>query len=201
MSKGYCLVLLSLIYGRCLPDLGRIVRKLLILILCYCLAPAALAQGEASEIEIKAAFLLKFPTYVEWLEVAAPAPGSPLRIGVVDDAIAASLERTAPGQTVNGHPLQIQRLQPWDNPEGLHVLFIGREHQDAAAMLLQEAVMIGVLTVTEAQDGVPPDSIINFLVVDDRVRFEIELDTAAYSGLRLSSRLLQIARNVIGSPP
>lgn len=114
-------------------------KVLLSLALCCCLVAQLQAQGEASEVEIKAAFLLKFPTYVEWLATGFFAPDSPLLVGVVDDDIAASLERIAPGQVINGRPLQIRRLQPWDNPQGLHVLFVGRERQDEVMMLLQVA--------------------------------------------------------------
>jgi hypothetical protein len=53
-----------------------------------------------------------------------------------------------------------------------------------------------VLTVTDSEGALAQGSMINFVLDDRRVRFDIALDTAERSGLKLSSRLLAVARDV-----
>jgi hypothetical protein len=57
-----------------------------------------------------------------------------------------------------------------------------------------------VLTVTESDPTSTPSSVINFIVIDDKVRFDITLEPADQGNLKISSRLLAVARKVIGRP-
>jgi hypothetical protein len=54
-----------------------------------------------------------------------------------------------------------------------------------------------VLTVTESDNGLQQGSVINFRLVEDRVRFEVSLPAAEKCGLKLSSRLLSVAYHVL----
>jgi hypothetical protein len=62
-----------------------------------------------------------------------------------------------------------------------------------ASALLRAAQQANVLTVTEGVNGLQAGSVINFRLVDDRIRFEVSLDAAEKSNLKLSSRLLSVA--------
>jgi len=55
--------------------------------------------------------------------------------------------------------------------------------------------------VTESDGALTQGSMINFVLVDRRVRFEVALDSAEKSGLKLSSRLLAVARQVRTGTP
>ena len=92
--------------------------------------------------------------------------------------------------------VSVVRLQPDTALAAVHVLFIGRDLDGDAATLLQRAVGGSILTVTEADPPVPADSMINFDVDEDRVRFDVALAPARAAGLNLSSRLLQVAQKV-----
>jgi hypothetical protein len=175
------------------PNLGPALLGLL-----FALPGLLQAQPGATEAEIKAAFLLKFPSYVEWADTAFAAADSPLVIGVVDaDLIAANLEQLVPGLSIDGHPMQVWRIQADAMPDGLHMLFVGRARTADAAALLQQAAASAVLTITETDTTQPAGSIINFVVVDNRVRFAVSLATAELAMVRLSSRLLQVAHTVL----
>lgn len=156
------------------------------------------AQSGVSEIQIKAAYLLKFPTYVEWPEGTFNAPDSPMVVGVIgSDAMAANLEVIGQDLVVNGHPVEIKRLLPGDTVGDLHMLFVGGMTSTVVSGFLQQAVRRPVLTVSETTPPRPEDSVINFSISDNKVRFDVAMDPAQRMGLKLSSRLLQVAQVVI----
>jgi hypothetical protein len=162
------------------------------------LISAAQNLEQLTEYRIKAAYLYRFCEYVEWPEVVFADPASPLVIGILGDGrIAANLEEIVTGRRVGERLVDVRRLQAGDSIEGIHVLFITRSQDRDLAAILAEARMQSTLTITEWEDFDPSGSIINFIVIDDRVRFDIALEPAKRSNLRISSRLLAVARNVI----
>jgi hypothetical protein len=82
----------------------------------------------------------------------------------------------------------------------VHMLFVGGDLVDRAEHVLESAAKQGILTVTEADSGLRLGSIINFRLVDARVRFEVSLDAAQRSRIVLSSRLLSVAYAVLNIP-
>ena len=156
------------------------------------------AQTSETETQIKAAFLYKFGAFVEWPPATFAAPDSPLAIGVLGaDALAGELERVAAGRTVHGRPIQVRRLRRGEPLAGLHILFVGAAETAPIDRILQGAKGQPLLVVTEARQGPPPGSMINFVAVDDRVRFDVALAPAEQGRLKISSRLLAVARRVI----
>jgi hypothetical protein len=146
---------------------------------------------------VKAAFLYKFANYIEWPASAFPAPASPLVIGVMGaNDIASELERIVPGRAVNGHPVTVRRLREAEGLRGIHVLFIGRD-QAAIAPLIAAAQQSGVLVVSDAEGALDRGSAINFISAGERIAFEVSLEAAEKSGLRISSRMLSVARRVV----
>jgi hypothetical protein len=159
-------------------------------------AAPALSQpiDSASEQSIKAAYLYKFADYVEWPEGVLPDPFAPLIIGVVgDDPLAEELAEMTRGRSVHGRSILVRRLEPEDSLDGLHVLFVAAAGSDDLRDLTPAARERSVLVVTESGDALESGSIINFRPVDQRIRFEVSLDSADRSGLKLSSRLLAVA--------
>ena len=160
------------------------------------LAAEAHAQ-QAAEATVKAAFLYKFAGYVEWPDSALLPAGAPFTIGIAGaDDIAAELERLVPGRTVLNRPVAVRRMKEGESPKGLHLLFIGRAEANPRPML-RAAQQQGTLTVTETDRGLELGSAINFVHLDDRVGFDVSLDSAEKSGLRISSRMLAVARRVV----
>ena len=82
----------------------------------------------------------------------------------------------------------------------MHVLFIGRSDAHRSADVLAAAKGKAVLTVTESEDAFALGSVINFVILDDKVRFDVALRPAEMENLKISARLLSVARKVIPSP-
>lgn len=158
----------------------------------------ARADTQADEYRVKAAFLYKFGGYVEWPGSSFARADSPLAIGVVGaDALADELARIVSDRSVNGRSVQVRKLRPGNSIAGLHVLFIGRADSGRLADVLVAARGRAVLTVTESDDGLELGSTINFVLVDDKVRFDVAPPPPESGGMKISSRLLAVARKVV----
>ncbi|HWJ36583.1 MAG TPA: YfiR family protein [Steroidobacteraceae bacterium] len=161
--------------------------------------PVAPTDSLTTEYAIKAAFLCKFGNYVEWPAQPPQMPETPFGIGVVaSDTVFDELLRAARGQTVNGRPIAVHRLAGGEPINGLDIVFVARSHAARLTETLAGARGQPILTVTESDRGIPDGSIVNFVVIADKVKFDIALEQAEHSNLRISARLLGVARQVSG---
>jgi hypothetical protein len=159
------------------------------------------AADEDSTLEqrVKAAFLYQFAGYVEWPPNTFAQPGTPITIAVLGaDAVAEELGQVVTGRTVGGRSVVVRRVKPGESLAGVHILFVGKSE---GARLNQVPQARAVLTVTEADGALSHGSMINFVLVDRRVRFEVALDSVEKNGLKLSSRLLAVAQQVRTGTP
>lgn len=160
-------------------------------------APGAIGSEDPparQEQDVKAAFLYKFPTYVDWRPGTFPQPATPIVIGVAgDDAIADALRVLVAGRKAGERPVEIRPLAPGAFPEGIHMLFVGRGASTHVPRLAPMAARRGVLLVTDYEGALDDGSAINLLVIDQRVRFEVSLDATERAGLKVSSRMLAVA--------
>jgi len=153
----------------------------------------------ATENQIKAAYLYKFGGYVEWPAQSFDKADSAFVIGVVAaDSFAEVLEQTITGRSMNGHPISVRKLRHGEGFTGMHMVFIS--HTENAALNETIAGVKGqaVLTVTDSERGPNAGSMINFVLEDNKVRFDIAPNPAEQNKLKISARLLSVARKVLG---
>jgi hypothetical protein len=163
---------------------------------------SALAQADrtAAETQIKAAFLYKFSAFVEWPPKVFARPDSPFTIGVIGaDELAAELEQIVKGRTVLERAVVVRRMRRGESVAGIQMLFIGQAEAARLTEILAIAKGHSVLTVTESEDALSHGSMINFVSVDDKVRFDVALPQAERGFLKISARLLAVARKVLTS--
>lgn len=165
-------------------------------------APAAAAVGDELEHAVKAAYLYKFAGFVEWPAGVFASPDEPLVFGVVgSDAIADELAQAVRGRSVAGRPLRVRRIAAGEAFDGLHLLFIGRGEAARMHEIVRAVRPRAVLTVADMPGALDRGAIVNLLLVDDRVRFEVALDAAERAGVKLNARLLAVAYRVRQAPP
>lgn len=187
------------------PRPGR--RRLGAALLALCLAGAGLPLAAAADIvasteRVQAAYLHRFLNYVEWPQAVLPQADTPYVIGIAgDDTVADELARIAAGRSVNNRGVIVKRVLPGDSLHNLHMLFIGAGERARLAQWLRMAKGRPILAVTATEGGLDLGSGINFQTVDGRVRFEVSVDAAEQSGLRLNSRLFSVATNVVKGRP
>ena len=160
------------------------------LALALALLSSAVLSGQDVPLEyrVKAAFLFNFAKFVEW---PADAIGGPLQICVAGrNVFGEALADTVRGENINGRPLAVRVLL---EPErGCHIIFIPRGA--ATAAYLRAARSSAALTVGEIPDFITQGGMVNFTLEGTSVRFEIDGEAAERAGLRISSRLLRLAR-------
>ncbi|MBI5386747.1 MAG: YfiR family protein [Verrucomicrobia bacterium] len=150
------------------------------------------------EHRIKAAYLLNFTRFVTWPGRAFLNAGAPLTIGVAgQNPFGSVLQQIIEGEKVNGRPIVIREFAPGEDLTQCHVLFIPRAESSRVPAILASLRDAPVLTVSETEDFLEQNGMINFLVQDKKVRFEIGQKAAEQAGLVLSSRLLKLAVRVI----
>ena len=166
----------------------------LTLSLALCAYPLAAAQ-ETLENDVKAAFLFNFAKFVDWPPAAFRSPADPLRICVIADAtFTRSVDRIIAGETVRGRALQ--RVTPLGaEVERCHLLYVAARAPEAQRVL-SSLERLPVLTVGETPGFLADGGVISFVMVNDRVRFDVNLRAAERAGLTLSSKLLRVARHV-----
>ncbi len=163
------------------------------------LLTAAPAQDDtaAGEYEIKAAFLYNFAKFVEWPDGAFPAADSPIRLGVLGkDPFGEILDRTLKGRKVGGRGFQIERFDDVEKIKSCHIAFIPASCKDRMEAALESLKCRPVLAVGETPGFARSGGIINFFLQENKVRFEINPDAAARADLKISSKLLHLARVV-----
>lgn len=166
------------------------------------LVAAVPARGQAdtarAERQIKAAFLYKFLGFVEWPPEAFERGDAPLQVGLFGaDALADELALVAQRRQVNGRPVQVRKLRAGEPPTALHALFVGRAEPASGPLMAQARRQPLLLLLGDSEETIAQGAAISFAVVDDKVRFDVAPLAADQAGLKISSRLMAVARRVV----
>ena len=178
--------------------------RLVVLAWLACLACFPLAAAEpvvAKEYQIKAAFLFHFTKFVEWPAEKFAETNSPIVIGVLGrNPFGTALAETVKDRKVNGRAIQVRQVNSVAEVKGLHVVFIsGAEPNrfEVHEAVLKESAVLGV---GESETFLTRGGTIRFALEEDRVCFEVDLNSAERAQLKLSAQLLKLARAVTRKP-
>jgi YfiR/HmsC-like len=160
---------------------------------------ASVRTAALQEYDVKAAFLLNFTRFVEWPAAAFADGNAPMTIGIVgEDPFGGVLQSLVKGQTALGRRIEIRSFQPQDTPAGCQVLFFSRSLPPSrVAALFQSLQGQPVLLVGETSDFAAGGGTIGFVFVNKTVRFDVNLQKATQAELKVSSKLLAVARTVL----
>jgi hypothetical protein len=160
-----------------------------------CCAVSAAQTGQASEYDVKAAFLFNFTKFVEWPESSFSDPAAAIVIGIIgDDPFGDSLTRIVAGQTAQGRWIAIRKERFGDDLRRCQILFISISERQHSAQILNSLQDASVLTVSDIDGFAEAGGAMQFVTADNRVRFVVNLDAARQSKLRVSAKLLALAR-------
>lgn len=157
-----------------------------------------LAQENTLEQKIKATFLYKFGNYIDWPEGTFEHDSKSLTIGIIGaDEIAKELQVITRDKDVRGRSVIVRTFKPTDSLQEAQILFVGQSERIHMNAILASIRGLPVVTVTEIEDKLSEIGIINFVIDENKVRFDIELGNADYNNIKISARLLGVARRVI----
>ncbi len=156
--------------------------------------PPAAAAETSHEYPIKAAFLYNFTKFTEWPAGSFLDSTAPLDVCVFgEDPFGGALESIA-GKTIRGRRIAVHRVTSSEAAAACHLLFISASEATRLAGILESLRGRPVLTIAEMPGFARSGGIINLKTnPDDRIRFEINVGIAKRAGLRLSSKLLDLA--------
>lgn len=153
--------------------------------------------GAPTEHQVKAAFLYNFANFVEWPDAALGPAGAPLKVCVVGaDPFGGALDDAFRGQVVQERRVEISRGATLATVGRCHILFLSMSEQGRWPALLKELRGVPTLTVADGSPLVRQGGMVSFVIEAKRVRFEINRGAAEHAGLRISSKLLALARLV-----
>ncbi len=167
--------------------------------------PAQAQESRPLDYRVKAAFLYNFGKFVEWPATAFASTNAPLVIGVLGgDPFHGDGERIVANKNINGHPVIVRQISHpgagqapgYSDLKSCHILFINASESDNLPDILDALKGASVLTVTDNLDHFAASGvIINFVMENKSVRFEINDDAARRAGLKISSKLLMLRTN------
>jgi hypothetical protein len=157
------------------------------------------AQEAPTEYQVKAAYLFNFLKFVEWPSDPIANTNGHWVIGIVgDNPFGDDLTQIISGKTVQGHELLVRRFQPGEDLHACHVLFISTSEKKRLPSMLAALRGSSVLTVGDMDHFIESGGMIQFVMEDKRVRFGIDVGAASQARLKVSSKLLSLARTVTG---
>lgn len=171
-------------------------RALFIVLLMGLLGDGGMAPaqtGQFSEYDVKAAFLYNFGKFVEWPANAFTSSDAPLVIGIYgENPFHEHLADIVHGKSIRGH-LIIVKPVTFNTLQDCHILFISTSEEKNLTSIMRKLDGASVLTVTENEKVFEPGVMINFVMQNDQIRFEINNAAARQAGLKVSSKLLVLA--------
>ena len=161
-------------------------------------APGMQAQSsKVSDYDVKAAYLFNFGRFVEWPAAGETDKHSAFTFCILGpDPFGPNLDHLLAGETINGRSLIVKRISNAQDSAGCQVLFMSREEEGRVTKIIETLNQEAVLTVSDIPEFAKHGGMIQFVVEQNRVRFEVNLDATQRAGLILSSDLLKVATAV-----
>lgn len=158
---------------------------------------AAYATGESLEASIKATYLYKLGAFVEWPGSAFESSTSAVNLCLIgNDPFGDTLDKAVSGQRIGEHPIVVRRLKTVERDSGCQIVYVGGSKEQPVAKALDTVRGAAVLTVTDMPPANDAAGIVQFVIKDNKVRFNIDEQAASANGLTISSKLLSLAAAV-----
>jgi len=150
-----------------------------------------------SEDQIKAAFLFNFARYVEWPDSAFSGGGAPVRICMAGaEDFASVVSQVVAGKSVGDRAVEVVPGIDLAGASTCHILYVGAGVSAGPGQVASSVTGAHVFTVADRKGFAEGGGIANFIRADNKVRFEINPGAAKQAGLKISSRLLRLAKVV-----
>lgn len=151
----------------------------------------------ATASDVQAAYLFNFVRFVEWPDTAFANPSAPVRICVLGDSGFIDVANASiDGKSVGDRQVVVEGTSDVLGSRGCHILYVDSTRRGDESEVLATFGHKSVLTVSDTEDFAKRGGVANFITVDDKVRFVINIKAADAAGLKISSRLLRIAQVV-----
>ena len=173
------------------------VRPIVGLLVMLCLMLESSPVSAQSEDQIKAAYLLHFARYVEWPESAFSSRKSPVQICMLEsDGFHSVVASTVVDKIVGSRSVEVVIVENAATATSCHILFVGDLGKESLEEVLTSLGDASVFSVGNDPDFARRGGVANFFRASNKIRFAINRGAASSAGLKISSRLLRLAKLV-----
>lgn len=159
-----------------------------------------MGSGEAEEYRVKAAFIYHFMQLVDWRDENFDDSPTIEVCTVGEDRFQGELENAMNGKTVHSRSINVRHLHREADLSGCEVVYLDGDDRKLARSAIEALKGRPVLTIGDGDTFLQDGGMIRFLMEDNKIRFEINLNASQKAQLKISSRLLLLAKTVIGKP-
>ena len=159
-------------------------------------ASADAQETKRGEYEVKAAFVYNFLKFIEWPDKAFAESPSTINLCIVGEDSFDNAMRIFEGDKVSNKTIEIKRPKSLQDIKICRVIFISKSEKERLPQILKATRGLNILTIGDTDTFEQQGVIINFSIVENKIRFEIDVNAARRAGIRISSKLLNLARAV-----
>jgi hypothetical protein len=165
--------------------------------LCFAFSAAPVSAQSVTDDQVKAAYIFNFAKFIEWPPQVFTAKESPMNFCVLGRSpVVDELDSSIGGKSVNGHTIMIKHLRGPDEIKDCHLIFLAASAGKQQQKLIEAAKGLPVLLVAETPGFARSGGTINFITESGRLLFEVNINAAESAHLKISSKLLALARIV-----
>ena len=158
---------------------------------------STMGAAAPSEYQVKAVFLFNFSRFIEWPREAFLSANAPFVVGIFGhDPFGRELDEVVKGETVDGHPLVVKRVESAADAAACQILFIHQSEDKRLAEAVAAVASQSTLTVSDVPGTTQRGVMIRLVTQDGRIRMRIDADAARAAHLTISSNLLRSAQVV-----
>lgn len=164
-----------------------------LLVFALSCSPSRLEAEDTAEYDVKAAFLLNFARFVDWPDSSFTSSRAPLEICILGrDPFGRLLTDIVRGEIVQDRAIVVRRITAPPKPQTCQMLFVS-----TGGASIRSGIPAGVLIVSDDARHLNSGAMLAFILDARRVRFDVNQKAAENAGLKISSKLLSVARMVI----
>ncbi len=162
--------------------------------LAYCmLFGAAITHADNSEYQVKAAFLYNLARMVEWPN---ENPSAPLVMCFMGEDVFGNTTEGIATKTIRNRPIVFRKNVTLQSVEICHILYISSSERSNITSISKALATRAILTVGDIEDFTERGGMVNLIRDNERIKIEVNLKRAEKTGLKISSRLLTLAKIV-----
>jgi YfiR/HmsC-like len=154
-----------------------------------------------SQAQISAAFIFNFAKFTEWPPQAFADAGSPMTVCFLGaEDVRGAYQNISAGKTVNGRPVLVREVKPTGDVHDCHIVYMDSPNLSLFAGVLKNTRQCNALVVGTAEGFLERGGMIKLLVENNRMRFDVNMGAVGRTKIKLSSKLLALARSVVDLP-
>lgn len=166
----------------------------LLIISMVALHPHEACAQQARDYGVHANIIYHFTKYIDWPYAKKTGPFVITVLG--ESAVYEQLEKSIEGKMVNGQKISVTRISTINSAINCHILFISDEESDDIKNISAKTSNRSILLVTESPGLAKRGGCINFAVVSEKLKLEINKSVIEARGLNIASELLQLGKIV-----